>query len=149
MLRYFVFGVGMTTFSRFLFATFFRLRLGKPVKVRKYKREYSFLDRWFFLSLHKEIKDKYNKAEQRRIKYSSIAKIYYCANMINHVALIIYILFLMIVMFVQASQKVLDGCMYALLILHFVFIVLISIMTLYEYANYFKKRERRTWGRFF
>ena len=55
---------------------------------KKYKKNCSPLKRWFFLSTHTFLRDKYSKIEGRSIRYSSIAKAYCIINIVMHIVFI-------------------------------------------------------------
>jgi len=56
-----------------------------PKKSRKaYKKEVSFIDRWFFWSAPQKVQDKYSKYEKRTIQYPDIMAFYRFLNAMLH-----------------------------------------------------------------
>lgn len=49
-------------------------------------RNAGFLDNWFFISMHKAVRDKYVKVERRKVHYHASAKAYYITNIVLHIA---------------------------------------------------------------
>ena len=68
-----------------------RIVLSKKER-RKYQADYSWLNRWFFCSVHKIIKDKYSKYEKRTIRYTSIMKVYKAITIVLHIELALVLL---------------------------------------------------------
>lgn len=61
------------------------IRLVLNKKERKhYQSSYSLLNRWFFWSTHKKIKDIKDKYEKRTIRYKTIMLLYKCMTIILH-----------------------------------------------------------------
>ncbi len=58
-----------------------------------YVANVSIVDRWFFWTAPKIMKDKYSKSEKKIIRYSSIAKAYQAINLAIHMALAIELVF--------------------------------------------------------
>lgn len=144
---YFLIGLALTIVNRCLLSSFFRLQIGKSAKVRKYKKEFSFIDRWFFISVHKTVKDKFSKAERRTIGYALISKTYFVVNIFNHALFVLFVAVLVLTAFFSALRVYLNICLIVFVCLHFLIVLLIGIMTYYQHAAYYRERDSRTWKR--
>lgn len=45
-----------------------------------------FFDRWFFVSLHRAVRDRYVKIERRRVRFRASARAYFVTNIALHIA---------------------------------------------------------------
>ena len=53
----------------------------------KVKKQATFKDNWFMISLVKGVKDRYSKFEKRTIRYSRHVQVFYRSNIIHHIIL--------------------------------------------------------------
>ena len=60
---------------------------------KKYQADCTLVDRWFFLSAHKIMKNKYSKYEKRTIPYASITKVYRTITITLHAEFALTLLF--------------------------------------------------------
>ena len=51
-----------------------------------------FFDRWFFISLHRAVRDQYVKIERRRVRFRASARAYFVTNIALHIALALVLL---------------------------------------------------------
>lgn len=56
---------------------------------KRYRGNCSAMKRWFFLSTHAFLRDKYSKSEERLIRYSFIAKEYCVINIAIHLSFVV------------------------------------------------------------
>ncbi len=66
-------------------ALFVRSAMSKNER-KRYRQDCSALDRWFFISTHDFLKDKYSKSEGKVIRYSRIAREFRVINILLHAA---------------------------------------------------------------
>lgn len=51
-----------------------------------------FFDRWFFISLHRAVRDQYVKIERRKVRFRASARAYFVTNIALHIALALVLL---------------------------------------------------------
>ena len=66
-------------------ALFVRCAMSKSER-KRYRQGCSALNRWFFISTHNFLKDKYSKSEGKVIRYSHIARGFRVINILLHAA---------------------------------------------------------------
>ena len=66
-------------------ALFVRSAMSKSER-KRYRQDCSALNRWFFISTHDFLKDKYSKSEGKVIRYSRIAREFRVINILLHAA---------------------------------------------------------------
>ena len=120
------------------------LKVGQSKNTWKlYKKKCIFINRWFFWSTYKNVKDKFSKNENRIIRYTSIARIYRVFNIFIHILLILQIMISIIFYFGNINNNVLEisYIIYGFSAL-FIFVFL-SIIEFYINKNYHIKRYRK------
>ncbi len=112
---------------------------------KNYRASLSLLDRWFFLSAPKVIKDQKNKYEKRTIRYKIIAMIYRYMVIILQCEMLVLIALGMF-RFVSVISDILYSysCWIYILSAMLSFFVLAGI-ELYTNFRYHKKRYRKVW----
>ncbi len=118
----------------------------KTSKYRKAIEGKSFINRWFFVSLRNEIKDRFSKCENRLILHSITAQMFYWMNISNHFLYFVYLfsVFISTRLFHGHSNNVFQGLsiiFYAVMLLE---ILMIAIATGTEDRRYHKERMRNS-----
>lgn len=62
-------------------------------------RDRNFFDKWFFVSMHKEIRDRYVKVEKRIVHFHTSAMVYFIINAVLHIAFALIVLSEIITLF--------------------------------------------------
>lgn len=102
----------------------------------------SMLDRWFFWTAPKIIKDKYSKFEKKMIRYSSIAKVYRAINLAIHIALTIEFVFIFCYALGFAEEYLLDRICIAYFVTAFLLFVLLAVIAFKTNSRYHRSRYR-------
>lgn len=127
---------------RFLFGVSIQLNI-KGKKLQKTCAQAPLWDKWFLWTAHKLCVEKYSKYEKRRIDYSIGAKVFFVANIINHVVLLSDCIFLWI-FFQYTGDFCADDFLRNMDIIHISGIVgeLIIISAINVYENKRKHKDR-------
>ena len=116
-----------------------RLTLSKKER-KKYKEETSFVNRWFFWSAHRFVKDRYSKPEKKVIKYSSVVCIYRVLNAILHILLISTIVVVICNYYEILSDHIVNYACWCYIIFLLSTLVLLAIVELASNQRYHKQR---------
>ena len=118
------------------------LWLAMSKKERKaYKSTYSALNRYFFWSAYKAVKDKYSKYERRIIRYKKIAKIYRAMNIILHLELFLMITSQLLALTFESFKTISPNVGGVYVFSGLVFFVVLFFIEMYENWRHHKKRR--------
>ena len=134
--------VGLLT-VKMLITIDIRLMFNKKVQYKRFKKEVSFVKRWFLISIDKTVNDKYSKQEKKIIKRKKIVKHYFYMNIIIHLIMLVNALFLILAVndFVSIAQAV---CV-TVASLFVILILLVWFAIIDEYAHHKQNKARRKW----
>lgn len=120
------------------------IRVCQTKKDRKlYIANTSIVDRWFFWTAPKIIKDKYSKFEKKMIRYSSIAKVYRAANLAIHITLAIELVLILCYALGFAEEYLLDWSCIAYFATAFLLFVLLAVIEFKTNSRYHRSRYGR------
>lgn len=98
------------------------------------------IDRWFFWTAPKIMKDKYSKSEKKIIHYSSIVKAYQVINIVIHIALTIELVFIFCYAFGFVEEYLFDRICIAYFVVAFLLFVILAIIELKTNSRYHRSR---------
>ena len=117
------------------------IRLCQTKKERKfYAVNVSIVDRWFFWTAPKIVKDKYSKFEKKMIHYSSMAKVYRAINLVIHIALAVELVFIMCYSFGFGQEHFIDRICIAYFAISFLSFVLLAVVEFKMNSRYHRSR---------
>ena len=112
---------------------------------KKERKEYllstSPIDRWFFWSAPKYVKDKYNKFEKRNIPYIIILKVYRTLTVTLHLLLVIFLIIMVLTFFAIIPTEAIDFLcgiylVFSVLVLIVLFVIELSTNKRYHRSRY-------------
>lgn len=119
------------------------LRLILSKKERKcYQCQFSQLNRWFFGSVHKIIKDKYSKHERKTIRYSAIFGMYKVILSILHIELIAATICVFLSISFEYFQSILPYCCGLYIISAVLSFVILAMIEVFSHPRYHKNRYK-------
>lgn len=116
-----------------------RLALSKKER-KKYKESSSLVNRWFFCSTHRVIKDKYDKYEKRTIRYTLIMVIYKYMTIALHCSLLALIMAGLLVYVSKTFCPLFEYACWICTGSDILSILVLSGVALYEGFRYHKNR---------
>lgn len=98
------------------------------------------IDRWFFWTAPKIMKDKYSKSEKKIIHYSSIVKAYQVINIVIHIALTIELVFVSCYALGLVEEYLFNRVCIAYFVVAFLLFVILAIIELKTNSRYHRSR---------
>ena len=98
------------------------------------------IDRWFFWTAPKIMKDKYSKSEKKIIRYSAIAKAYQVINLAIHIALTIELVFISCYALGLVEEYLFNRVCIAYFVVAFLFFAILAIIELKTNSKYHRSR---------
>ena len=105
-----------------------------------YAANVPIVDRWFFWTAPKIMKDKYSKSEKKIIHYSSIVKAYQVINIVIHIALTIELVFVFCYALEFVEDDLFDRVCIAYFVVAFLLFVVLAIIELKTNSRYHRSR---------
>lgn len=105
-----------------------------------YVANVSIVDRWFFWTAPKIMKDKYSKSEKKIIRYSSIAKAYQAINLAIHMALAIELVFISCYALGLVEEYLFNRVCIAYFVVAFLLFAILAIIELKTNSKYHRSR---------
>lgn len=134
-----IFSIGILLVLRGYMSMGIRICLAK--KDRKlYTANVSVIDRWFFWTAPKIVKDKYAKSEKKRIPYSSMVKAYRAVNLVMHIALTAESVSIFCYAFGFVPELFLNWVCAAYFVASFLSFVLLTVIDLTINSRYHRSR---------
>ena len=98
------------------------------------------IDRWFFWTAPKIMKDKYSKSEKKIIRYSAIAKAYQVINLAIHIALTIELVFISCYALGLVEEYLFNRVCIAYFVVAFLLFAILAIIELKTNSKYHRSR---------
>ena len=117
------------------------IRADNP-KAYKQNRDKSFFDRWFFISMHREARDRYVKAEKRKVHFQTSAKAYYITNIVLHIAFVCTIICEIVALFWKPLKNCMLGIYASFCCLILLTFVELAIICFSENRIYYKHKMK-------
>lgn len=105
-----------------------------------YVANVSIVDRWFFWTAPKIMKDKYSKSEKKIIRYSSIAKAYQAINLAIHMALAIELVFISCYALRLVEEYLFNRVCIAYFVVAFLLFAILAMIELMTNSKYHRSR---------
>ena len=105
-----------------------------------YVANVSIVDRWFFWTAPKIMKDKYSKSEKKIIRYSSIAKAYQAINLAIHMALAIELVFAFCYALRLVEEYLFNRVCIAYFVVAFLLFAILAMIELMTNSKYHRSR---------
>ena len=138
------FSLCIVSIYRFVFSAYMRYAHKKKAYVA-IQNKADFWDKWFLVSATNKLKDRYSRAEKRKISYSRHARFLRLTNIVHHCLLALEVLIWLVFLFSRNLKiRVIAGNISVLLycVIGVSFFVL-ALITGSENKEYHKKRIKR------
>ncbi len=98
------------------------------------------IDRWFFWTVPKIMKDKYSKSDKKIICYSAIAKAYQVINLAIHIALTIELVFISCYALRLVEEYLFNRVCIAYFVVAFLLFAILAMIELMTNSKYHRSR---------
>ena len=134
-----IFSIGTMLVLRGYMSTGIRVCQTKNER-KGYAANASIVDRWFFWTAPKIVKDRYSKFEKKMIHYSSMVKVYRAINLVIHIALAVELIFIMCYALGFGQEHFIDRICIAYFAISFLSFVLLAVVEFKMNSRYHRSR---------